>query len=141
MTTPKTLIPLLALCALVVLLINPVSAQINITPVDIGTTYISWTWNNDLNLTDMYIDGNLMCGYETTAFNYTLSNLNPLEMHTLELFDANTSGTNTTWTLPDTSGAGADDGSTGVVMGVLGGIIGGVIIFAKRDYDKDEERA
>lgn len=76
----------------------PASATINITTPDVGATYILWEWNANLTLTDMFIDSQQMCGYETTNNTYLLTDLNPGELHTIVLFTAGDTGTNSTTT-------------------------------------------
>lgn len=80
------------------LLMQVASAAITITPVEVGCTYIKWGWAGGLTLTEMYFDGNVMCGYDTEANNITFTDLNPGELHTLQLLTAGDSGTNATYT-------------------------------------------
>jgi|WetSurMetagenome_2_1015567.scaffolds.fasta_scaffold561924_1 hypothetical protein len=88
---PLIFIGLLLLC-------TNARAVIDITATSVGTTYIVWTWTPGLDLTNMFIDGTEMCGYETTDNTYELSDLNPSEPHTLTIRTDSDSGTITTTT-------------------------------------------
>ena len=94
---------LLLLCIIVVLFsfIQPVSAVINVNATSVGTTYIEWTWDNGLNLTDIFIDGSVICGYETTNSSIIYSDLNPNELHSITVYTSTDAGSNSTFTLFD----------------------------------------
>jgi len=81
------------------ILICPVSATISVNATNIGSTYIEWTWTNGLNLTDMFIDGNVMCGYETTNSSIIISDLNPSELHSITIVTTTDYGNNSAYTL------------------------------------------
>jgi hypothetical protein len=98
-------------------LMQVASAAITITPVDVGCTYIQWDWGSGLTLTEMYFDGNVMCGYDTESSNITFTDLNPGELHTLQLLTAGDSGTNATYTLT----ANCTGGGT-IIVGSAGGL-------------------
>lgn len=90
------------------ILTAPSSATINVSATGIGQTYIEWTWDSGLDLSNMLIDGQTMCGYETTNNTYLLTDLNPSELHTIIVVTDDDSGTNSTYTLGNsTAGAGA----------------------------------
>jgi len=80
-------------------LIVPVSATITVNASDVGLTYIQWTWDPGLNLSDMFIDGNVMCGYETTSNTFTITGLDPCELHTIVVLTDIDTGSNSTYTL------------------------------------------
>ncbi len=91
----KTIAILLLVCAM---LIPVVSAEIPITVTDVGCTYIQWNWTPGVELTDMYIDGQLMCGYETTDPGFLLTDLHVAETHTIQILGGGDAGANTTQT-------------------------------------------
>ena len=95
------------------MLMQTVSATIAITPAEVGSTYIKWQWAGGLTLTEMYLDGNVMCGYDTEAPNITFTDLNPGELHTLQLLTAGDSGTNSTYTNSSTNCSAPAGNATG----------------------------
>jgi hypothetical protein len=134
----KRLLVLMCICTL---LIQGASATITITPVDVGCTYIKWDWGSGLTITEMYFDGNVMCGYDTEAQNITFTDLNPGELHTLQLLTAGDSGTNATYTNATETCAGTGEtvyvspvtqGSNDIGMVTIAfvGLIGLLIVFA-----------
>ena len=124
---------ILSLLALLVLAV-PVSAAITVTPSSVGTNYILWEWTPGTDLTDMFIDGNQMCGYETTNTSFLLPDLNPDELHTITLINGTDTGTNSTRTLAANVTPGSGGGSSGDLLapGVALGTAIGIIIFAGR---------
>jgi hypothetical protein len=119
---------------LLLLLVAPVSAVINVTPASVGSSYIVWEWNTGLDLSDMYVDGNLMCGYETTDNNYAITGLNPNEQHNITVYTLTDTGGNITYTLNGTSGGTGGGGDNGMLApGIVLGTAIGVIIFAGRN--------
>lgn len=84
---------------LLILLIQPASAFINVNATEVGTTYIQWTWDSGLNLTDILIDGSIICGYETTNASIILTGLNPSELHSITVLTDFDYGSNATHTL------------------------------------------
>ena len=122
---------LLAVCLLALCI--PAGAVINVTPISIGSTYIIWEWNAGLDLQDMFVDGNVMCGYETTDNQFAITGLNPSELHTIYVNTTTDYGTNITSTLSGnvTSTGGGDSGDS-LAPGVALGIVGGIIIMAKK---------
>jgi hypothetical protein len=134
MRIPKLLLLLLLLLAIV----NPAMAVLQVNATTIGTTYIEWTWSPGIDLVDMYIDGNVMCGYETTNNTYLLTGLKPNELHSITILNATDSGSNSTRTLTsNVTGGGEGDGSgdmsVGVAVGIVGGLIGVVLIARKKE--------
>ena len=81
------------------ILFTPASATIPVTVSSVGCTYIQWNWTPGLDLTDMYIDGNVMCGYETTDPFYLATGLSPGELHNITIYTSGDSGTNLTRTI------------------------------------------
>jgi hypothetical protein len=86
------------LALMMILFISSVSATIPISVTDVGCTYIQWNWTPGLDLTNLYIDGNVMCGYETTDPFYLATGLSPGELHNITIYTAGDSGTNLTRT-------------------------------------------
>lgn len=81
--------------------IPPASAVINVNATSVGTTYIEWSWDNGLNLTDIFIDGSVICGYETTNSSIIYTDLNPNELHSITVYTSTDAGSNSTFTLTD----------------------------------------
>jgi hypothetical protein len=77
----KRLFLILLLCIFIIPGVS--SASINLTPAHVGVTYIEWIWDNGINVSDIFIDGFQMCGYETTNNTFLLPGLNPDELHTI----------------------------------------------------------
>jgi hypothetical protein len=139
---------LLILTILVIIsitIIVPVSADLTIVPTDTGTSYIIWTWDNPSNLSAMYIDNHLMCGYESTIPSVTIMDIRPGSCHNITLFADVGNGTNVTcaeW--GNTTGGGSSEsfGNTGgsmsndsIMYGLVGACAGAVVLmgfFIKR---------
>jgi hypothetical protein len=124
-----TIIILLALC-------SPVCAAINITPVSVGSSYIVWQWDSGYDLSDMYIDGNLMCGYETTDNTYAITGLKPSEIHTIKLFYGGDNETNSTYTIGGNQTTptytNSDESTLFIILSFLGGALVLIIILRRR---------
>ena len=88
---------------ILIALISPVSALIPFAIQDVGQTYILWNWTTAEETVDIYIDGNLMCGYETNNTWFLLTGLKPDELHTIDVITATDSGSNSTKTLASTA--------------------------------------
>ena len=91
----KLFILLIGIC----LLISLSSALSNVTPVNVGSTFIQWVW--DGSATNVSIDGLIVCDADLSNNTFVLSGLFPNETHTIILhngFIENES--NTTTTLP-----------------------------------------
>lgn len=69
-----------------------------ITATDIGGTYIQWNWTAG-ETTEMLVDGNLMCGYETTDPGFLYTNLEPDSLHNIVVYTATDMGALSTRTL------------------------------------------
>ena len=80
-----------------------VSAEINITPEDIGVNYIKWNWT-ETPITGINIDGKLVSTFDPEATSFILSSLNAEEIHQITVYTAGDEGTNSTRTLPEESG-------------------------------------
>jgi hypothetical protein len=96
-----------------VALIAPASGTIAITPGDITTSSISWTWA-PTTITNASVDGVIICGFDPVATSFTLSGLGPGELHTLKLLSAGDSGSNSTKTLED-AGKESNDAISGLL--------------------------
>lgn len=94
-----------ALIALVMSMffISAVSATIPIAVQNSSQNYITWSWPPGMDLTNESIDGLTVCGFDQYATSFTLSGLNPNEQHTIVIYNATDSGTNTAMTGSDTS--------------------------------------
>lgn len=94
------LIPFFVFLVMAFLLIAPASATIMITPSDVTTTSITWSWS-PTTITNASIDGVFICGFDPVSTTFTLSGLGPGELHTLNLVSSGDSGSNSTKTLED----------------------------------------
>lgn len=112
--TLKRILLLICICSL---LFPMAGAVITITPTDVGCNYINWSWAAG-ETTDLYIDSMVMCGYDTLAPNYLLTDLNPGELHTIQVLTAGDSGTNQTSTLT----VNCTGGGTTIISGSSGGM-------------------
>ena len=66
-------------------MIVPTSADLTVVASSTGTTYITWSWDTGTNLSEMRIDGRLMCGYETTNTSINVVDITPNTCHTIDL--------------------------------------------------------
>lgn len=76
------------------------AAAIPVTVDSKGTTFIQWSWTTGDPLTNISIDGYEVCSFDHNAANFILSGLNPNETHSIAVYTASDSGSNTTTTLP-----------------------------------------
>jgi len=88
------------------LLVAPgiVSAEFNVTPVNVSTNYIKWEWSPQPNMTGIAIDGRQVTNYDPYAVSYILSNLNAEEIHAITVYADGDLGYNQTTTSPEASG-------------------------------------
>jgi len=134
----------LILLVIFLILVAPATAFINVSSWNVGETFITWEWDHGLNVTDIYVDGIKMCGYESTMPSFDIMGLQPCELHNVTIFTDNDTGTNETYTLCGNNTyilSNVDEGteSTGIAIGVLGITIGGVILYKrKRDEEEDD---
>ena len=91
-------------------LVSPASAVINVTADDVGETWVTWSWDEGINVTDIYVDGHRMCGYESTMPTFDMLDLSSCQFHNVTIFSANDTGMNVTHTL---CGAAPATGLTG----------------------------
>jgi hypothetical protein len=89
------LIIVLLFCILVV----PSMAAMNINETATGTTWITWEIEPGQDITDIYVDGYQMCGYETTSPTFDIVGLSSCAEHTVVVFTAFDNGTDTASTL------------------------------------------
>jgi len=139
MVNTKFLLPFILL-----FLILPASADLTINMSDRGTNFITWDWDNPSDVSEMYIDDHLMCGYESTDPSVSIVDLKAGSCHNLTLVTNIGNGTNITCALwGNTSrGGGESYGNTGATMnndaimfGLVGAACGGVVLmgfFLKR---------
>jgi hypothetical protein len=82
---------LIVLCIVALALISPVvsadvcNATYNLSTTQLGSTYISWSWDSGINLTDIFIDGVAQCGYDTEINQIKFSGLYPLTTYTIRI--------------------------------------------------------
>ena len=124
MTTHKLLIALV----LIIALVGVVSAEIAITPANIGETYINWSWPAGTIVQDLFFDGIAQCGYETTTPYILQGGLHPNSLHTINITTLADSGSASAYTNASTS-TGGDYYSAATpvawyvpVMGLLGAV-------------------
>ena len=129
----------LILLAILILAV-PVSATINVTADATGDTWITWSWDEGLNVTAIFVDGYLMSGYESTAPSFDITGLSSCDDHIVLILTEFDNGTDTSSTTcpafvpPQSSGTIRQEGFSGVMwlaFGLVGGIIG-IIIIARR---------
>lgn len=94
----KSIYLLLLLCIAVLTL--PVNAVINVTPIQVNQTAIVWQWDGGLTLTALSIDGYTINNADKVAGEFILSDLPAGEKHTIRVYTAMDSGSNTTTTTP-----------------------------------------
>ena len=141
----KTL--LVAIVVTTLIFAVPVHGEIPVNATDVGYTYILWNWTTAEETVDIFIDGDQMCGYETTEKWYLLTGLNQGEMHTIRVVTASDSGTNTTWTNLYVSNGSAsasspqpEDALPALPM-VIGGIVAAAIVLVllgRTDFGKTQ---
>jgi hypothetical protein len=146
MKTTGKLLTLTILVLISITIIVPVSADLTIVPADAGTSYIIWAWDNPSNLSAMYIDNHLMCGYESTIPSVTILDIRPGSCHNITLFADVGNGTNVTcaeWgNFTGGGGSGESYGNVGgsmsndsIMYGLVGACAGAVVLmgfFIKR---------
>jgi len=88
----------LILLVIFLILVAPATAVINVTAEDVGNTFITWRWDDGLEVSDIYVDGNQMCGYETTLPSFDMLNQLPCTYHNTSIFTLTDNGTNLTMT-------------------------------------------
>lgn len=93
---------LFLILAILGLLIIPASATITITPSDVTSSSIMWTWS-PITVQNLSIDGVFVCNINPASTSFTLSDLGPNEPHTIEIITAGDSGANTTTTYGNTA--------------------------------------
>ena len=134
----KHILSLIVLAILI--LVVPVSATINVTADATGDTWITWSWDEGLDVTAIFVDGYLMCGYESTLPSFDITGLSSCDNHTVLILTEFDNGTDTASTTcpafvpPQSSGTVHQEGFSGVMwlaFGLVGGIIG-IIIIARR---------
>jgi len=121
-----------------ILCITPVIA-LNITPTRTGTTYITWDWDNGTNVSALYVDGHLMCGYESTLPSINVLGLAPGTCHNLSVFvDLPDNGENISCTAFGniSAGTGTTSGNdllstNNIIYGLLGALAGGAVLLGK----------
>jgi hypothetical protein len=86
-------------------LISPVAAEINVSADNIGTTFVTWSWDSGINITELWIDGYKLCGYDTETPYVDIVDLTSCVNHTIMVNTSTDSGTNTTMTVCGFSGS------------------------------------
>lgn len=88
------------LWVILIFLFPPVHA-LNVTPYNIGNSYIDWKWDGNNPITNISLDGNVVASNEFWISNeYIASNLKPNSLHYLQVYTTSSSGFNETSTLP-----------------------------------------
>jgi hypothetical protein len=73
-------------------LVSPVSATINITLTNVGYNFLQWSWDPGMNITNASIDGVMIERFDPSATSYILSGVGPGELHQLNLYTDNGTG-------------------------------------------------
>lgn len=96
----------IAILLIFVFIIPPAAATINVTAESVGQTWVTWTWDAGLNVTEIYVDGHKMCGFESTMPTFDMLDLRSCHLHNVSIFTDTDNGTNWTTTLcaPPTPG-------------------------------------
>jgi hypothetical protein len=141
----RTTIKIIVVLSLVwVLLVGHVFA-FNVTPSGAGTTWITWDWDNPSNVTEMRIDGALLCGYESTLPSVNVIGMRSNSCHNLSIISNVGSGWNISCTLVGNASRGGGGGVTtgndllntsNILYGMIGALVGGVVLlgyFMKRE--------
>lgn len=81
-----------------VVLVAPASAVINVSADAVGETWVTWSWDTGLNVTEIYVDGHKMCGFESTMPMFDMIDLTPCQFHNVSIFTDTDNGTNVTTT-------------------------------------------
>jgi hypothetical protein len=129
-----------------ILIAGIADADLTITPTDKTTNSITWGWDSPSNVSEMYIDGHLMCGYESTEPSVNVIDLRSGSCHNLTLFSDIGNGTNVTcalWGNVSLGGGGESYGNAGgasmnndaIMYGLVGACVGAVVLmgfFMKR---------
>jgi len=137
----KTIIKTIIILSLIwTLLVGHVTADLNVTPSKIGTTFITWDWDDGSNVSEIRVDGLLMCGYETTLPSINVLGMTPNTCHNISVASDFGNGTNESCTLYEASRGGGGGTSTGndsmlsttnIIYGLLGALVAGVIVVGK----------
>jgi hypothetical protein len=125
---------LLAIIVGSLLLVSITSATYNVTPMTTGDTSITWVWDSGLDLEAMYLNGQLLCGYETTQPFVNIIGLQTCTNYNLTIVYNGTSGTDISSTtcgggnVTGGSSYGGGGEAVGAVTGLVGGLIGALLI-------------
>lgn len=77
---------------IILCLISPVLAEINITADEVGETYIKWSWNDGLTLTNLTVDGYNIKYFDKNDNHFILSDTNAGELHSIAVYTDSDSG-------------------------------------------------
>jgi hypothetical protein len=131
----KTTTKIIFLLLSILFCISSASATLNITMLDRGTNFITWEWTSPSDVSEMYIDGQLMCGYESTDPTISIVDLLSNSCHNLTLFTdiGNNSNVACTMSSNATRGGGETVGNVGmnndaIMYGLVGAACGAVVL-------------
>lgn len=134
----KTTTKIIFLLVSLLVCISSSSATLNITMMDRGTNFITWEWTSPSNVSEMYLDGMLMCGYESTDPTVNVVDLLSGSCHNLTIFADIGNNSNTACTLSSnaTRGGGETYGNYGgasmsndaIMYGLVGAACGAVVL-------------
>ena len=92
-------LPILLGIVILILIISPSSAVVPINVVDAQCDYILWGWFGGPEVLNAYVDGQLMCGYDTNDSYMLVSPLSSGEIHNITVyFVGGDIGTNDSYT-------------------------------------------
>jgi hypothetical protein len=135
--------PLIILFLFCIMFLPQVSA-LTVTPSGVGTTFITWDWDAGTNTTALYVDGNLLCGYDSEIPSVNVLGFTPGSCHnlsvTIDVPAETTENVSCTNYLPASSGGGQSSGNTdtgmgigtnAIIFGLIGALVGGVVVIGK----------
>jgi hypothetical protein len=127
-----------------ILFFAPQVTALNVTSSGAGTTFIIWDWDAGTNTTAIYLDGNLICGYESTIPSINVIGMTPGSCHnisvTIETPVETAENVSCTNYLAASGGGGQSSGNAGtgmdigtnaIIFGLIGALVGGVVVIGK----------
>lgn len=100
----------IAILLVIFFLVPMASATINVTAESVGQTWVTWSWDEGLDVTEIYVDGHKMCGFESTMPTFDMLDLSSCQPHNVSIFTSTDNGTNwvTTLCVSPTGGLGGE---------------------------------
>jgi hypothetical protein len=140
----KTTIKRVVILSLLWLIVVGHVAALDVIPSSKGTTFITWDWDAGTNTTALYVDGNLLCGYDTEIPSVNVLGFTPGSCHnlsvTIDVPAETAENVSCTYYLPASSGGGQSSGNSdtgmgigtnAIIFGLIGALVGGVVVIGK----------